>query len=202
MSKPNILLFEKTFLLVLLLGSIVGFWFFEFSLLLRILVIILSIFGLSSAFFFKTEKTNLQSPREFLILLILYLGILTLYNLLYGLNIPTALIMAAILILSSALTFCLFSLDNLSGLVARPIVNLFIVLMGLINLEIFLTLSFWPINPQAKSFIIVIFFYLTSSLFYLYAHDVLRLKRISGFLITSIVLLGFLVLITWLGVLK
>jgi hypothetical protein len=201
LSKNRLLVLEKFILLILLLGFIIGFWFFELALTLRILVIFLAIFGASSAFFVKTSKT-LQSPREFLILLILYLGILNLYNLLYGLGLPTPVAMLAILLLSSILTYCLVSLDDLQSLISRPVINLFIALTGLINLEIFLTLSFWPIDPQAKSLIIVIFFYLIISLFYLYAHNVLRLKRIMGFLIASIVLLGLLVLVTWLGFLK
>lgn len=184
-------------MVAILAASLAGFWYFESSLILKILVLILAGAGLAVAFGQPTEKPPLRSPREFLILLILYLGLFSLYNLLYGLSIPLYLIMVAISVLVAGLFFGLLVLDRLETIIDPPLFWVFVVLVGLVILEIFLSLSFWPIDPKVKSLIIVIIFYLITNLIYLYTHNMLRLKRIAGFLAVGILILGLLILSIW-----
>ena len=198
MVNPKFLVYEKILLFVLLIGSLIGFWYFEYSLILRILVIVLAVAGSGLAFFNVSEKPQLSSRREFLILLVLYLGLFTLYNLLYGLSIPLFIIMIAILMLVSSLFFGIIMMDRIDVLIDKPLFRLFIILMGLAILEIFISLSYWPIDPKLKSLIIVVIFYIITNLIYLYVHSMLKLKRIAGYLIVSIIILSVIVLIIWL----
>lgn len=203
MSNSNkILLFEKILLFVLLASSIVGFWYFESSLILRIAVIVLGVISLILAFFNVPEKPQLSSRRELLILLILYLGLFSIYNLLYGLSIPLFIVMLAILLLVCSLFFGLIMIDRVNTLISKPLFNLFIILMGLVILEIFLSLSYWPVDPRFKSLIIVVIFYLITNLIYLHVHSMLKLKRIIGYLIVCVVILIPIALILWFSSVK
>lgn len=201
MSKKFLLL-EKVILLVLIGATLYGFFYFESSLILKYIVTFVVVIGLFFAFRKQPEKAALASNREFIFLLVLYLGCFTLYNLKYGMSIPTHIIMIAVLILVTGLFYGLISLDRLDILVSRPFFHLLIILVGLIVLEIFLALSFWPIDPQAKSLIIVVIFYLFTSLIYLYIHSVLKLKRIIGYLISSFLIIGLIILGIIYGFLK
>jgi len=190
---------SKFILIAILSASLVGFWYFEPSLFLRIIVLIFSLAGLIIAFSRSDEKPTLVSKREFLILLMLYLGLFSLYNLLYGLSIPLYLVMIAVLLLVSGLFFNLLVLDKLETVISPPLFWVFIVMMGLIILEIFLSLSFWPVDPKTKSLIIVVIFYLTTNFIYLYSHNVLKLKRIAGFLIVGLLILALLIFNIWMS---
>lgn len=197
MTKPLWLIWSKVVLVAILIATLAGFWYFETSVILKILVIILSGTGLVTAFAHKTEKPPLRSPREFIILLILYLGLFDLYNLLYGLSIPLYLIMVATLILVAGLFFGILVLDKIETILKPSLFWVFIIMIGLVVLETFLSLSFWPIDPKIKSLIIVVIFYLVTNLIYLYTHSVLKLKRILGILIVSIVILSLFILSIW-----
>lgn len=199
MKKNPRLIWSRVILIAILIASLYGFWYFETALILKIIALILAGTGIFMAFSGTTEKPPLTSRREFLILLVLYLGLYSLYNLLYGLSIPLYLIMIAVLVLVSGLFFGLLILDRLETLIDPPLFRVFIILLGLVVLEIFLSLSFWPIDPKVKSLIIVVMFYLITNLIYLYTHSMLKLKRIVGFLIVAMVILGLLILSVWLG---
>lgn len=202
MENRKIFLVEKILLGLLLAGSLVGYWYFEENLILRIVVLILSLYSLYLVFSKKPKSEHFSSRQELVVLLILYLGVLTLYNLLYGLNIPLYVIMAAILILTSLLFFSIFSLDKVDAILGKSVFRALILLMGIIVLQVFLSLYFWPIDPTIKTLILVVIFYLTISLVYLYIHSMLRLKRVAGYLVVSLVILGMLMLVTWLGLSK
>lgn len=193
---------EKILLLGILITSVWGFWYFEESLTLRILVVILSLTALFLGFSKAPSEREFSSKRELLMLLILYLGLFSLYNFLYSVNIPIYLVMIAVLGLVSILFFSLLSLDKIDSLMEKEVFHLLIALMGLVTLEVFLALYFWPINPETKSLIIVVIFYLITSLIYLYVHSMLRLRRIVGFLIVSLLILGIILIFTWLGLSK
>lgn len=199
MIKSRWLIGSKIILVAILAAVLAGFWYFETSLVLKILTLILAGSGLIVAFSQPSEKPLLRSPREFLILLVLYLGLFTLYNLLYGLSIPLYLVMMAALVLVAGLFFGLLILDRLVTIIDPPLFWVFVVLVGLVVLEIFLSLSFWPIDPKVKSLIIVVIFYLITNSIYLYAHNVLRLKRIAGYLTVAILLVSSLIVSIWLG---
>ena len=197
-ETQKIFLLEKTLLWLLLAVSVVGFWYYEASVVLRILAIGLSLVGLFIAFS-KTDQPKLGSQKELAVLLILYLGTFDLYNILYGMNLPLYIIMLAILLLVSIAFYTLLSLDRVDTLIEKPVFNVLVILMGLIVVEIFLSLYFWPVDPKVKSLIITIVFYLFSNLIYLHAHDMLRLKKVMGYTVVVFLILGILFLSTWLS---
>lgn len=199
MNKNPWLIWSKIILVVILIASLAGFWYFETSLILKILAIILAAVGTYTALRGKTEKPPLSSRREFMILLVLYLGLYSLYNLLYGLSIPLYLIMVAVLVLVPGLFFGLLMLDRIESIIDPALFRVFVILLGLVILEIFLSLSFWPLDPKVKSLIIVVIFYLITNLIYLYTHSMLKLKRIAGFLIAAAIIFVILALNIWFG---
>lgn len=194
MKNTKFLIFEKILLGLLLATSVVGFWYFEPSLTLRIIALFLAVISFAIAFFIPGQKTPIFSSRELVILLVLYFSLLTLYNLLYGLNISLYMIMLAVLIMVCLSFFVLLTLDGINNLLGKPVFNLFIILVGLAVLEIFLGLSFWPIDPKFKSLIIIVIFYLITNLVYLFSHSMLKLNKIVGYLIVSILILGGILL--------
>lgn len=174
--------------IILLSGVILAFFYFETSLFLKILVVLL---GLTSLF-------SLSAAPEIIITLILYLGLYVLYNVRYGLAVPLALIM----ILVFGLTILVFYLeyryrktvvaDKTQELqeATRNIVLVYLLTTGLVVLEIFLAMSFWPVDPKIKSLVITVIFCLICRIFYLYINSVLNLKKIVVFILISILILG------------
>lgn len=197
MKFLKIFTLDKILFLSILIGSIWGYWYFEESIILRILTIFIALFGLGLGYLRKNNNYS-SSKLELAALLTLYLGSFTLYNLLYNINLPLYLIMLLILILVSALFYCLINIDKLNQELEKDIFWLFIILLALTALEIFLSLYFWPIGPEIKSLVIVVVFYLIINLIYLYIHNMLRLKRIIGFVLVSLLILGIVLLTTWL----
>lgn len=159
---------------------ICGFFYFETSTVLRALVIILGLLGLVA----------IRSTNEILVLLIFYLGLYDLYNIRYGLAIPLFLIILIVF----GLTLFSFSLwahfQKLSQEQNKDIFWLYLVTTGLIAMEIFLTMSFWPVEPKIKSLVIVVVFYIISRVFYLYINNVLNLKKTITFILISLLILG------------
>jgi len=164
----------------LLLGVVLGFFYFETSLFLRIMVIFLSISG----FFF------LKSMPEVLLLLIFYLGLYDLYNVRYSLAVPLALIIAVVF----TLTILIFHLESrfkhLTENMDKNLFQLFLATAGLLILEIFLTMTFWPVDPKIKSLVILFVFYLIFKTFYLYINSVLNLKKMATMILVTMMILG------------
>ena len=177
--------------------TIFGFWYFEENIYLKILTLLLSIISLYLIFKKEEEKPHFASRLQFPALLVLYFGFFDLYNFLYSINLPLYMVMIIILLLVSGLFFVVVTIDKASGLIEREVLPVFVVAIGLVILEIFLTLYFWPIAPEVKSFIIIIIFYLILTLIYLYIHNMLRLKRILGYLVASFVVLVIVLVLSW-----
>lgn len=191
--KNNWTLFGKIILAFLLGVSIFGFFYFETSLILRIMVVVL---GLGSFIWgIKVNKNDspLSNKREVLILFILYLSLSSIYNLIYSLGIPLAVVMVSVCVLVFALFGGLLVIDRLNDRFAGPRFWVFVVLAGLVLLEIFLSLTFWPVDPKFKSLILVIVFYCMTNVIYLYAHDMLKLKRIINLLIVCVIILALII---------
>lgn len=193
-------IFEKALFIIVLGFCLWGFWYFEESFLLRVIAVVLVV--ASSYLVIKKKPTEIVLPNKLELgaLTILYLGTYTLYNLLYGLNLPLYIIMLSVLILVMALCYSLLTLDQFDTVLGKEIFRTFVVLMGVVTLEIFLCLYFWPIGPEIKSLIIVVVFYLMMSLIYLYIHGMLRLKRIVGYLVVCFLILGILLVNIWLQI--
>jgi hypothetical protein len=189
----------KLILFVFLSVSILGFFYFESSELLKFLVALLGLSSFLWAVWSKPDQTHPTQAREVLALFILYLAVFSLYNLLYGLGVQLYIVMIALWLSVTLLFVSLLVLDKIDILVSRPFFWLLASLAGLIVLEVFLSLSFWPIDPKIKSLIIVVVFYLFTNLVYLYARNVLRFKRVIGYSLVSFLIVALTVLNVWLS---
>lgn len=195
--KIHLYVFEKI-LFSLLVGLVIsGFWYFEENIFLKILALFLGLISLYLIFKKEEEKPHFASRLQFPALLVLYYGFFDLYNFLYSVNLPLYMVMIIILLLVSGLFFVVVTIDKTSGLISRDVLPAYVVAIGLVILEVFLTLYFWPIAPEVKSFIIIIIFYLILALIYLHIHNMLRLKRILGYLVASFVVLAIVLVLSW-----
>lgn len=173
----------------LLVLATVGFFFFESSLTIRILVLLLGLIGL----------IQIKKIPEFLALINLYLSLYVLYNIRYGLAVPMSIILVVVIILAIFLFYVNFQLKEGQSL-PKERLWVYLSVIGLLTLEVFLTMSFWPFDPKTKTLTVVICFYIFSRAVYFQANNMLSLKRISGILVVSTVLLGLLFgLSYWLG---
>ena len=172
----------------LILGLVIaGFFYFETSITLRILVILLGLVGL----------WQLNRNPEILGVLLLYLGLYDFYNIRYGLAVPTATILIGVFGLAIFLVYLLTKIYNLGEILEKNIILVYLLTVGLIVLEIFLAMSLWPVDPKTKALVIVIVFYLSMRLVYLNAHHVLNLNRAAGFVIASILILAGVISLGW-----
>ena len=173
---------------VLILGSeIFGFFYFENSIILLMLVILLGLVGL----------WQLRRNPEILAMLMLYLGLDDFYNVRYGLAVPMATILIAVFFLALFLTYLLMRIYKYEEILEKSTSSTYLLTSGLVVLEIFLAMSLWPVDPKTKSLVIVIVFYLMNKLIYLNINRVLNLKRASGFIIVSIIILASVISLGW-----
>ncbi len=159
---------------------IFGFFYFETSTILRVLVIVLGLLGLATT----------RSTSEILVLLIYYLGLYDFYNIRYGLAIPLFLIILAVFGLTIFVFYLWVYFQKLPQGQNKNLLRLYLVTAGLMAMEIFLTMSFWPVEPKVKSLVIVIVFYIIARIFYLYINNVLNLKKTVIFILISLLILG------------
>lgn len=190
----------KLALAVMLAGSVYGFFYFEGSALLRALIIFISLFGLTKIFLQpRLDKPATTSRGEVLVLLILYLGFFALYNMLYGLGIPLYVVMVAVWLIVATLFTGVMMVDRFDLALTQPNFWFLVSLVGLSTLELFLSLTFWPIDPSLKSLFLVVFFYLGTNVIYLHIHNVLRFKKMLGYSIISLIILSLLIANIWLS---
>lgn len=183
--KLKSLLFSKLITILALFLVIWGFFYFETSTILRILVVLLGLVGI-------WQISNLP---EILILVIFYLGLYDLYNIRYGLAIPMAVILVGVLGLTSLLFYYQSRLSKFEFPQNRFWVLLLVTC--LIVLEIFLTMSLWPVDPKTKSLVIAVVFYLATRIVYLHINNVLSLKKAAGYLLAGVLTLGLVLAISW-----
>lgn len=191
MTKNKLFIFEKLLFTGVLVGTLLGFWYFESSMLIKISATVLVLIGLIISLKKGQNQSNLLNSRfEMLSLLSVYLGVFTLYNLIYSINFPIYIVMVMILILVTMTAFTTLAMDKVDESLNKEIFYSFILLMGLIVTEVFLSLYFWPINVEIKSLILVVVFYQIMTLIYLYVRSMLRLNKIIGFLIVNFLILA------------
>ncbi len=179
----------KLLCFALLVASTIGFFYFEISLIIRILVIFLGLIGL----------IQINKLPEILVYINLYLSLFVLYNLRYGLAVPMSMILVAVVLISTFLFYVNFRLKEGQILVNDRLL-VFLTVVGLLTVEVFLAMSFWPVDPKTKTLTIVTIFYVFSRAVYFQANNMLSLKRISGVLTVSVIVLGLLFgLSYWLG---
>ncbi len=203
MIKAQKINLEKILFLMVMAAGILGFVYFEESLILKILVICIALFSLFLAMMAKKNE-YLTSHLELATLLTLFLGSLTFYNLLYNLGLPLWLIMLGISFLNLVLFYFFTTWNRTKNFLDFGSNNfwLFCTLMGLTGIEVFLGLYFWPVTPEIKGLIMVVIFYFIANLVYLYINNVLNLKRIISFLILCLIVLGTILLTTYIKIPK
>ncbi len=177
----------KILLFLVLILIIWGYFYFETSWILRIIVILLGLIGLS----------YLKNFPEIIVTITLYLGLYYLYNLRYGLAIPLSVIMVLVLILSLFLFYVQAYFNKLTENISKNVLWLYLIANGLISLELFLAMSFWPVDPKIKSLVIVMVFASISKVFYLYINSMLNLKKIAVFLLVCVFVLGAILSFNW-----
>lgn len=176
------------FITFVVLGLVIfGFFYFETSTILRILVILLGLIGL----------WQMSKLPEILVMLLLYLGLYDFYNVRYGLAVPMAVILISVFGLAIFLDYFLGKIYKFEEVLEKNIFLVYLFTTGLIILEIFMAMSLWPVDPKTKALVIVIVFYLCSRLIYLNVHRVLNLKRAGGFVLVSLLILASVIALGW-----
>ncbi|PIP21832.1 MAG: hypothetical protein COX39_00855 [Candidatus Nealsonbacteria bacterium CG23_combo_of_CG06-09_8_20_14_all_40_13] len=182
------LTYLKIFLLLILISSLVGFWHFQPLSPLKIMSVIMAL--LSVYFFFVLQRYDL------LILLSFYFSLFTLYNIYFsGLFYLWAQMLSILALVFIYYYFLILSLDKTS-----PSGNLFpyAILLSFLILEIFLVLSFWPINVESKSIIIITSFYLCWGLVSKSMLSTLTLRNsVSYLILAGLVYLISIATISW-----
>lgn len=175
--RLNRLLILKSFLLLLFICFLFGFWYFQGFFFLKIFAAALSV--LSLYFFLFLKK------YDFLILLSFYFALFTLYNIYFS---GFFLLWAQMLIvLFLVFVYFYFLILVIPLQVPFEKFYLFLTLISFLILEIFLTLSFWPANVESKSIILVCSFYLLWGLISKSLQEELTLRKIISFLILAAV---------------
>ena len=173
----------KIFISALLIISLVGYFYFEASLILRFAVVALGLISL----------WQISSTPEIAVLTVLYLFLYDLYNIHYGIGIPTSVMMVAVFAISYCLFFVHGVLIKFKEGVEQKLFDIFNVVTSLVLLELFLTMGFWPVDPRTKSFVIVVTYYLISRIIYLFAKNMLSLRRALGYMVVSFIVLSLII---------
>jgi len=184
MKKYSPYLWKISLVLIGIL-SIWGFFYFESSWTVRILLLSIVLIGVMSR----------KKSSEIIIVTILYLGLYDLYNIIYGLAIPLALITWIVFCLASFLFFAQNKFNEKNQVTESNVFSLYLVVIGLTILEIFLVMYLWPVEPKIKSLVISAIFYVVLRVFYLNANNMLNLKRTLPLIIVSLIILGAVITI-------
>lgn len=187
MQKILSVKFLKVILIVLLALTIAGFFYFENSLILRIIVVILGCISL----------WQINSFDEIALLLVLYLSFYDLYNIHYWRGIPIALIIIGVFLITMLLFYAQTSFSKAKEIIAKDIFKVYSLVIGLAIVELFLAMDLWPVDPRTKSLILAVIFYLISKIIYLYANSMLSLKRMMGFVVVSLLIFGVIVILSF-----
>jgi len=171
----------------LLALAIAGFFYFENSLILRMLVVVLGLISL----------WQINSIDEIILLLTLYLSFYDLYNIHYWRGIPIAIIILAVLLITILLFYAQTTFSKAKEIIEKDIFKVYSLVIGLSIIELFLAMDLWPVDPRTKSLVLAIIFFLISKTIYLYANSMLSFKRMVGFIVVSVLILGIIVILSF-----
>lgn len=149
---------KRLIVTALLLVGVLGFWFFQNFIFLKILAVALAVLALYT--FWLADK------GEIIVFATLYFGIYSLYNLYFsGALFPNYLWESMLTIAVAAGLLFLILFWPYRHLYSTAELIFYQILTILILMEIFIALTFWPINPETRSLILVLAFYACSSLY-------------------------------------
>lgn len=180
---------NRILLFAFLVGGIISFWLYEPSFFYLFLLVAIALYEIWEGWQ-KKSFSNLVFLDFFLVLVFLY-------NAYYSYVWPLVYIMLSVVLAAILFHFIYHEINLLSR---KEIFKFESAFLGLIILEIFIVLKFWPIDPKVKSFIIAAFFYLWENFIQAEQEKKLTKKEIKNYIIILSVLL-FLIIITsrWFG---
>ncbi|HLC38763.1 MAG TPA: hypothetical protein VJJ80_01400 [Patescibacteria group bacterium] len=189
---------KKLILPLLLIFGVVFFLFFEASGLLRQIVIFLGIIA-NLLFFINYKKIPLERPKDpknilvfnflfFVLNLAAFLDFWVIYSIYFNFGLALWFSMVLILIISLGLFYYLFWATNVFSDFILP----FVSLLGLVMLEVFVVLSFWPASFATQSIILILVFYTFSGLLLLKAKKELKNRDIAEFIIIFIIIFALI----------
>lgn len=138
---------SRGILLLLVFWGTASFFLFKSPLLAEIVV---AVFALIAIFLILSDKGELP-----LLYFINFINFYAFYGLLFTYNLPLYLIMIGILLVSGSSFFFLGQ-----KLIRKNHFYFYFLLFVILILELFLTLSFWLVNPLTRSLVLVVFVYI------------------------------------------
>jgi len=183
MRKTNIKnLVAKTYLILLLIWGVASFFLFS--------GLGVSTWPILAVSLISTILVIYKTAKQFLLVYICFLLLYSIYGFQYIYNFPLWIAIIMLVILSALLVISLYS-DHRRVLKFLP---LYVSLFVLINVEMYLTLSFWLVNPLSRSFIAALSIYIFSGYLESTSGDNFERNKFNGYLFTAAALLAILLL--------
>jgi len=172
----------KSSLYILIFIAFAFFVTFEVSLYLKLAMMGLVLFAYFMA---KIKKT------DFALMLTVFLIFFDLFNFLYirplGYTFPVSIAMLLAVALGCLLFYMGLAIrESDTEMKIKKNLNFFYTfILGLVLLEVFLSMSFWQIDPKNKSIILLVAFYLVWGLVCLRVENMLSLRKVFLYLFLS-----------------
>jgi len=183
MRKTNIKnLITRTYLILLLTWGVASFFLFS--------GLDVSIWPILSVSLISIFLVIYKTAKQFLLVYICFLLLYSIYGFQYVYNLPLWIAIIMLIILSSFLIISLYN-DQQRVLKYLP---LYVSLFVLINIELYLTLSFWLINPLSRSFIAALSVYIFSGYLESTNGNDFERNKFNNYLFTAAILLVILLL--------
>lgn len=183
MQKINIKnLFGKIYLILLLTWGVASFFLFSGSVVSSWPILIISVIAVFLIIY--------QVAKQLLLVYISFLLLYGIYGFQFVYNFPLWVATIMLVICCSLLFYFLFwDNDRVSSFLP-----LYISVFVLINLEIYLALSFWLVNPLSRSFIASVIIYIFSGYLESTESDFFLRSKFNTYLFTAAVLLVILLM--------
>lgn len=122
---------------------------------------------------------------SFVALVAAYLLFFSISHFSVSVDIPLWVLMVIVIFFSFAIFYSILWASGLE----RGIVILYTVLLGLIISEIFLVISFWPVDPSAKSIVLVVAMYIFWGLLSHWLEKIMSFRIVLEYVLLGIVLM-------------
>jgi hypothetical protein len=183
MRKANIKnLIVKSYLILLLIWGVASFFLFSGLGVSTWPILFISLISIMLVIY-KTAK-------QFLLVYISFLLLYGIYGFQYIYNFP---LWVAIIMLTALFSLLIVFLYSENQRISK-FLPLYVSLFVLINIELYLTLSFWLANPLSRSFIAALSVYVFSGYLESIDGDNFEQNKFNGYLFTATALLVILLL--------
>jgi len=191
---------RRSLLPVLLTLGVLSFMFFMPEALFRQIILVVSTFCL----YFLLLNIDQFPYKSFLItrLNFSFVSLVASYLLYYSvshLSVSFAMPLWALMLIVVAVSFAVvYSVLWASG-IERTKAILYTVLFGFLMSEVFLVVSFWPVDPSAKSIVLVVALYIFWGIFSHWLERILTKRVVVEYIMVGLILIGVvLVTASWL----